>query len=94
MDGFSSQEELYDRVKPALKSRVKDLKRIGINYVQDVDVWNYLKNNVWGKKSNLTLGEMINDIMTVGNSELENYVHDLISKEKRNIETETESELL
>ncbi len=92
MDGFSTQEELYERVKPTLKSRVKDLKRIGINYVQDADVWNYLKNNVWGKKSNLTLGEMVNDIMTVGNSELESYIHEIISKQKR--ERETESELL
>lgn len=90
MDGFSSQEELYERVKPALKSRVKDLKRIGINYVQDVDVWNYLKNNVWNKKNNLTLGEIVNDIMTAGNSELESYVHEIMSSQKREIETESE----
>lgn len=91
MDGFKSLEELYQRVKPALKSKVKDLNRVGINYVQEVDVFNYLKNNCWSKKSNLTLGEIVNDIMTVGSSELESYVQNLFAKEKRNI---TEEEVL
>ncbi len=83
MDGFTSQEELYKKVEPALKSKVKDLTRRGIGYVQKADVWNYLKNNMWCKKKNLTLGEIVNDIMTVPNRELELYVQDLMSKGKR-----------
>jgi len=86
MDGFSSLEELYNRVKPALKSKINDLKRVGVNYVQEADVWNYLKNNLWCKKANLTLGEMVNDIMTVSNIELETYVQSILAKEKRTIE--------
>lgn len=85
MDGFSSLQELYKRVKPALNSKLKDLTRTGITYIQKVDIWNYLKNNYWCKKSNLSLGEIVNDIMTVSNSELENYVHILIKEEKRKI---------
>lgn len=80
MNGFSSIEELYKRVEPALKSKVKDLKRVGVNYVQKADVWNYLKNNVWCKKNNLTLGEIVNDIMTIPNAELEMYVQNLMAK--------------
>ncbi len=80
MDGLTSQEELYKKVEPALKSKVKDLTRVGVNYVQKADVWNYLKNNVWCKKTNLTLGELVNDIMTVTNTELEMYVQDLMAK--------------
>ncbi len=85
MDGFSSLQELYKRVEPALNSKLKDLTRIGITYIQKVDIWNYLKNNYWCKKSNLSLGEIVNDIMTVPNSELKNYVHSLIGEEKRKI---------
>lgn len=88
MDGFSSVEELYNRVKPALKSKLKDLTRIGINYVQEVDIFNYLKSSIWAKRRNLTLGEIVNDIMTVENSELESYVQSLIAKGKRTIDTE------
>ena len=88
MDGFSSLEELYKRLNPGLKCKVKDLKRIGIHYVQNADIWNYLKNNVWCKKTNLTLGEMVNDIMDLSNSEIEKYVQDLMANEKRDIENE------
>lgn len=83
MDGFSSLAELYDRVRPAIKSKIKDLKRIGVNYVQEADVWNYLKNTCWCKKTNLSLGEIVNDIMTVPNEELETYVQSILAKEKR-----------
>ncbi len=85
MDGFSNLEELYNRVKPALKSKVKDLKRVGVNYVQIADVWNYLKSRIWNKTANLTLGDMVNDIMTVSNEELETYVQSIIANEKRTI---------
>lgn len=91
MDGFSSLRELYNKVEPALKSKVKDLTRVGINYVQKADIWNYLKNNVWCKKTGLTLGEIVNDIMTVSNSELEFYVQNLITKNTRPIEEQEES---
>ncbi len=93
VDGFNSLEELYSRVKPALKSKIKDLNRIGINYVQEADVWNYLKNNLWCKKKNLTLGELVNDIMTVETEKLEEYVHGLFAKDKRDIE-ENKKEVL
>lgn len=83
MDGFSNAEELYKKVEPALKSKIKDLTRVGVNYVQKADVWNYLKNNVWCKKVNLTLGEVVNDIMTVSNEELEYYVQTLFKDSKR-----------
>lgn len=85
MDGFSSLRELYERVTPALKCKIKDLNRVGIYYVQQADIWNYLKNNYWCKRNNLSLGEIVNDIMTISNSKLETYVENLIGKQKREI---------
>lgn len=86
MDGFSSLEELYNRVKPALKCKVKDLNRTNIYYIHESDVFNYLKNTLWIKKNNLTLGEIVNDIMLTSNAELEVYVQSIIAKEKRKVE--------
>ncbi len=86
MDGFKSLEELYNRVKPALKCKVKDLNRINVYYIHESDVFNYLKNTLWTKKNNLTLGEIVNDIMCTSNAELEAYVQSIISKEKRQLE--------
>ena len=85
MDGFKSLNELYTRLKPALRSKCKDLKRIGIDYIQEVDIWNYLRINNWTKRTNLTLADMVNDIMCADNTELIKYVQDIIKKEKREI---------
>lgn len=88
MDGFSSLEELYNRVKPALKCKVKDLNRTNIYYIHESDVFNYLKNTLWVKKNNLTLGEIVNDIMLTSNAELEAYVQSIIAREKRQIDNQ------
>ncbi len=89
MDGFSSLEELYNRVKPALKCKVKDLHMVNVQYIKEVDIFNYLKNKIWIKKSNLTLNEIVNDIMTTSNTELESYVQNLIASGKVKIEDES-----
>ena len=39
---FSSKEELYQRVKPALKAKTMELKRVGYSYIREIDIWNYL----------------------------------------------------
>ena len=82
MEGFSNLNELYNRLKPALKSKCNDLKRVGINYIQEVDIWNYLRQNNWVKRTNLTLGDMVNDIMTVSNNDLVLYVQNIMDSDK------------
>ena len=61
---FKSLKELYERVKPALYSKVKELRRLGLKYVTETDIWNYLVENVWKTKENLELHELINDILS------------------------------
>ena len=85
MDGFTSLEQLYKRVKPALKSKCKDLQRIGIDFVTEEDIWNYLKENIWCKGNNLTLGEMVNDIMTLRNTDIIEYVQNIMKDMKREV---------
>jgi aspartate carbamoyltransferase regulatory subunit len=72
---FNSVEELYNKLLPALNTKVNDLKRNKIDYITPKDVWNYLRYNYWLKKSKLTLGEMVNDILSTPNFELEEYMH-------------------
>lgn len=80
MNTSNSLEELYRKLKPALRSKVNDLNRIGIGYINASDIWNYLKNNVWCKSVNLTLADMVNDIMTLDSMVIANYIK--INKEK------------
>ena len=71
---FKSLEELYQRLLPAFNTKVADLKRANIYNIREIDLWNYLKNNYWKTKRNLTLGEMVNDILSTPNDDLITYV--------------------
>ena len=77
---FKSLGELYKKLLPALNTKVGDLKRANIKYIKEIDVWNYLKDNYWKNRSDLTLGEMVNDILSTPNFKLEEYA----TRESRN----------
>ena len=71
---FNSLEELYERITPALLTKATEMKRAGINYIKEEDIWNYLKETKWGKTTNLSLAEMVNDILNTDNDKIETYV--------------------
>lgn len=60
---FKSIDELYNRVLPALRSKVKELKSLGYKFITEEDVWNYLVMNEWKKRNDLLLHELVNDIL-------------------------------
>lgn len=69
MDEFNTLEELKKRVSPAIDTKLKELKA---NYYYDVteeDIWEYLKIK-WKKKNNLTLYDIVNDIINLDNEEI------------------------
>ena len=47
---FKSLNELYERIRPALKSKVRELKKKGYDYIHEEDIWNYLKNYKFKRK--------------------------------------------
>lgn len=77
---FSNIKELYDRLKPALKSKVEELKRNDLDYIKSEDIWNYLKITKWSKANNLLLYQMVDDILNLDNSEIDEYVKNNIRK--------------
>ena len=80
---FSSKEELFQRVKPALKAKVNEFKRLGYKYVQEVDVWNYLIENVWCKAKDLMLSDIVNDILHVKIKKIDDYIKEKMSRTNR-----------
>ena len=84
---FKSLKELYERVKPALYSKQKEVRRLGLKYVTEKDIWNYLVENVWKSKENLELHELISDILYANNYDLNEYA-------MRNIKTYKDKEEL
>ena len=80
---FSSQEELYKRVQPALKAKLAELHRLGYPYIQLIDIWNYLIFSKWKKAKNLTLSDIVNDILHVDNHKLDEYLKRKLARTRR-----------
>lgn len=88
---FKSLEELYNRVKPALYSKLKEVRRLGFNMINEVDIWNYNVENNWKKRENLLLHEIISDILNSNNYDINEYVMKRLNKYKENEEIITDS---
>ncbi len=85
MNEFKSIEELYNRIKPALYSKVQEFKRNHISYIKEEDIWNYLSTTSWKRAESLSLAEMVHEIMSLKLSDMQTYVHDILVKEDREI---------
>lgn len=76
---FNSINELYNRLLPAMETKKNDLLRNSKVLISEKEIWGYLRYNYWNKKSKLTLGEMVNDILSTPDHELIDY-HNLNTK--------------
>ena len=61
--GFKSKEDLYERILPALKLKVREIKKLGFNKVDSSNIWDFLIDTKWKNGFNLQLSDIINDIM-------------------------------
>lgn len=85
---FNSIKELYDRLQPALNTKITELRRYDLDYIKKEDIWNYLKINKWEKATDLKLYEMVDDILNLDNDKIDSYVKEQIRKKviKPNLE--------
>lgn len=85
---FNNVKELYERLKPALNTKLTELKRNDLDYIKIEDIWNYLKDSKWVSANNLLLYQMVDDILNLDNNEIDEYVKDKIRKKvvKPNLE--------
>ncbi len=82
---FNSVEELYERLKPALRSKLAELKREGYYYLTIKDIWNYLKENKWNESKNLSLSDMVSDIFNSDNVVIDDYFKRKMLKRTRRV---------
>ena len=80
---FKSLEELYNRIKPALRSKAKEFLKIGMSHVKEADIWNFLTQNKWKNAKGLSLSVMIEDIFNIDYDEVNNYVIKKLKEENR-----------
>ena len=60
------------------------------DYIKKEDIWNALKNQKWNKSSNLTLYEMVDDILNSSPSYFDDYIKKVFNETKRNINLKEE----
>ena len=77
---FDSIEELYSRVLPALKSKKRELYRNKIKYINEQDIWDVLSKNNWKNDKNLTLADIVDDILNTSNEKLISLYHSYFKK--------------
>ncbi len=83
---FSSQKDLYNRILPALRSKKKLLHLKGFKNVSEKDIWDYLRINVWVKKTGLELCELVDDVLHAEDKEIIIYCHDKYMKDGEYLE--------
>lgn len=87
-NGFKTIDDLYKRLKPALYSKVVELKRNGLDYIREEDIFNYLLSSSWSKKDNLSIAELTSEILYLDNNLITNYVMNIFKDSERNIKEE------
>lgn len=78
---FNNVEELYTRLKPAIHSKLKELMRNKMFYIEEEDIWNYLSKYKWHDAIYLTLSDMVDDILNTSNEEYDNYFKNKFKKD-------------
>lgn len=70
---FKSIKELYERVYPALFIKKRELKKMGIIVTED-EIWTYLSINIYKSKKNLTLADIVDEILKLDSIKLQEHL--------------------
>lgn len=82
---FTSLEELYKRIKPALFTKKEEMRRNGYVYIKEEDVWNYLKEVKWVNSKNLSLSQMTSDILNTEDVVIDSYLREKLNFKNRTV---------
>ena len=80
---FNSLEDLYKRLRPALKTKKEEMKRAGIIYIKEEDIWNYLKEKKWTNSKDLSLYQMVNDVLNADDMLIDKYLKEKLNMRNR-----------
>lgn len=82
---YNTEIELFESLRGAFNVKLRMIKE-KYDYINMVDIWNYLKINKWCKDKNLGLSEMVNDIIDVDITKVDIFVKEYLKKEVRKLE--------
>lgn len=67
---FDTLNDLYKRLMPALTCKKRELCRLKLFYLKEIDIWNYLVATKWQKKEDIRIHELVEDILEVDELQL------------------------
>lgn len=70
---FHSLEELYNRLLPALTAKKRELYMLGYTSINIKDIWNYFRSEKWITAHNLSLYQVVDDILNTDADIINNY---------------------
>lgn len=82
---FNSVEELYERIKPALLTKKQEMNRDGYAYIKEEDIWNYLKEIKWKNSRDLSLSDMVDDVLNSENFTIDKYLKEKLNLKDRKV---------
>lgn len=82
---YKSQEELFKSLRGAFQVKLRMIND-KYDYIKMVDIWNYLKMNKWCKDKNLSISEMVHDIIDVDIDKVDLFLKKYIKEEERKLE--------
>lgn len=62
---FSSQQELYNKLIPVFNVKKRLINNSKYKDITNEDIWHYLIENKWRTYHNLTISDIVNDIITL-----------------------------
>lgn len=62
---FSSQQELYNKLIPVFNVKKRLINNSEYKDITNEDIWHYLIENKWRTYHNLTISDIVNDIITL-----------------------------
>lgn len=81
---YKSEEELFNSLRGAFNVKLRLIKD-NYSYIKMIDIWNYLKLNKWIKTKNLSISEMVNDIIDVDIEKVDSFLKERIKNTKRDM---------
>ena len=82
---IQSLEELYQRIRPALSTKKNEMHRAGYIYIKEEDIWNYLREVKWIHSKDLSLYEMVSDVLNSENIKIDSYLKEKLNMRNRNL---------
>ena len=71
---FTTEEELYLTLLPAFKVKARLNSITKYPNIENKHIWKYLRETKWRHSYNLTISEVVNDIITVDLEEIHKFI--------------------